>query len=173
MLDMPRPRPPYLHHEKTRHGKLVWVVRRNGKRRQIKAEYGTPEFETEYRALVDGLPKREKAKQTTDSLAWLITRYRETTAWSGLSLATRRQRENIFRQVINSAGAQPFAKITAATIASGRDRRAATPAQAENFLKAMRGVFRWAAQAQLVKADPTAGVDAPRLPKSEGFPAVV
>ena len=32
MTDMPRPRPPYLHQEKTRHGKHVWVIRRNGKR---------------------------------------------------------------------------------------------------------------------------------------------
>jgi integrase len=159
-----------LHREKTRHGKQVWVVRRNGKRRQIKAEYGTPEFEAEYRALVDGLPKREKAKQTTDSLAWLITRYRETTAWTGLSLATRRQRENIFRHVIASGGNHPFARITSATITAGCDRRASTPAQAENFLKAMRGLFRWATKAQIVKADPTAAVDAPRLPKSEGFP---
>lgn len=72
MLDMPRPRPPYLHREKTRHGKLVWVVRRHGKRRQIRAEYGTPDFDAEYRALLDGMPKREKAAHSTDSLAWLI-----------------------------------------------------------------------------------------------------
>jgi integrase len=148
----------------------VWVVRRSGKRRQVRAEYGTPEFEAEYRALVDGIPKREKAKQSTDSLAWLIARYRETTVWSGLSLATRRQRENFFRQVIASAGDQHIARITSATIAAGRDRRAATPAQAECFLKAMRGLFRWAAKAKFVKVDPTADVDAPRLPKSDGFP---
>jgi len=168
MLDMPRPRPPYLHREKTRHGKLVWVVRRKGKRRQIRAEYGTPEFEAEYRALLDGMPKREKAAHSTDSLAWLIARYRETTAWQGLSAATRRQRENIFRQVIASAGDQPFARITSATIAAGRDRRATTPAQARHFLDAMRGLFRWATKAQLVKADPTTGVDDPRRPQSDG-----
>lgn len=119
---------------------------------------------------MDDLPKREKARQSADSLAWLIARYRETTVWSGLSLATRRQRENFFRQVIASAGDQHFARITSATIAAGRDRRAATPAQAECFLKAMRGLFRWAAKAKFVKVDPTAEVDAPRLPKSDGFP---
>ena len=98
------------------------------------------------------------------------TRYRETTAWQGLSAATRRQRENIFRQVIASAGDQPFARITSATIAAGRDRRAATPAQARHFLDAMRGLFRWATKAQLVKADPTTAVDDPRRPQSDGFP---
>src|SRR5262249_13460027 len=56
-------------------------------------------------------------------LAWLIARYRETPAWTTFSLATRRQRENVFRQVIESAGQVPYSEITAATIAAGRDRR--------------------------------------------------
>ena len=57
-------------------------------------------------------------------------------------MATRRQRENIFLHVIATAGTQPVTKITKATITAGRDRRAVqTPAQARNFLDAVRGVF--------------------------------
>jgi hypothetical protein len=52
---------------------------------------------------------------------------------------------------------------------AGRDRRANTPAQARNFLDAMRGLFRWAAKAKLVKSDPTIGVDNPLRPKTGGF----
>ena len=41
MQDMPRPRPPHLHKETTRHGKTVWYVRRTpGPRVRIKAEVG-------------------------------------------------------------------------------------------------------------------------------------
>ncbi len=48
---MPRPRPPHLRLEKTRHGRRVWYVRfGNGPRIRIKGEYGTPEFEAAYRA---------------------------------------------------------------------------------------------------------------------------
>jgi hypothetical protein len=50
---MPRPRPPYLSHERTRHGKSVWYVRRDGKRIRMKAEFGAPEFDREYRAALD------------------------------------------------------------------------------------------------------------------------
>ena len=50
MDDMPRPRPPFLSREVTRHGKAVWYVRRNGKRIRLRAEYGTPEFDAEYQA---------------------------------------------------------------------------------------------------------------------------
>jgi integrase len=87
-----------------------------------------------------------------------------------LSLATRRQRENIFRRVLDSAAHQPFAKITTATIKAGRDRRAVTPSQARHFLDAMRGLFRWAVEAKLAKVDPTAGVADPPRPSSDGFP---
>jgi hypothetical protein len=38
MDDMPRPRPPYLSREVTRHGKPVWYVRRDGKRIRLKAD---------------------------------------------------------------------------------------------------------------------------------------
>ena len=67
------------------------------------------------------------------------------------------------------AGKEPFAKITTAAVMAGRDRRANTPAQARNFLDAMRGLFRWAVKARLVKLDPTIGVDNPPRPKTEGF----
>ena len=171
MLDMPRPRPPFLSRESTRHRRPVWYVRRNGKRTRLRAEYGTPEFEVEYQAALASSPQRpERGEPAADSLAWLITRYRETSAWTGFSLATRRQRENIFEQVLASAGDKPIAQITTEAIAAGRDRRAKTPFQARHFLDTMRGLFRWAVKAKLVKADPTVGVEDPTMPKTEGFP---
>ena len=77
----------------------------------------------------------------------------------------------MFAHVLETAGTQPFAKITTAAIMAGRDRRAATPSQARHFLDAMRGLFRWAIKARLIKVDPTAGVDDPPRPKSDGFAA--
>jgi integrase len=170
---MPRPRPPRLQRELTRHGRAVWYVRRgHGKRVRIKAEYGTPEFEAEYRAALDGVPVESTHKKAaTGSLQWLWDRYRETTAWTELSLATRRQRENIMRGVLKQSGTVSAAAITRAHIAAGRDRRKETPAQAGNFIKLMRGLFRWAADAGHVKADPTTDVKRPTLRKSAGFPA--
>jgi integrase len=85
-------------------------------------------------------------------------------------LATRRQRENIFKQVIESAGRNPFAAKTPAIIAAGRDRRGKTPFQARHFLDAMRGLFAWAQEAQFVKSNPAAEVKYPLLKSGEGFP---
>jgi integrase len=174
MDGMPRPRPPHLHRQVSRHGKAVWYVRiGKGFRIRIRSAFGTAEFDAEYQAAVAGLPARQTPKDDRTSLgtlAWLVERYRETTAWTDLSLASRRQRENIFEQVLEAAGRQPFAKITTASIMAGRDRRAkTTPAQARKFLDTMRGLFRWAVKAKLLKVDPTAGVANPSAPNSDGF----
>ena len=166
---MPRPRPPHLQRQVTRHGKAVWYVRiGRGSRIRIRARFGTPEFDTEYQAALAGKPRPAKAGATAGTLAWLIERYRETTAWIDLSLATRRNRENHFRRAIQAAGHQPSRAITQEHIVKARDSR--TPAQARKFLDAMRGLFKWAKEAKHVTTDPTEGVKNPKQRKGPGFP---
>jgi integrase len=172
MDDMPRPRPPHLQRQVTRHGKTVWYVRvGKGRRIRIRAAFGTTEFDVQYHAAITAQPRPAlKGSLSAGTLAWLVERYRETSAWRDLSLATRQQREAILAHVIKSAGSQPFAQVTRAAIIAGRDRRHVTPAQARHFLETMRGLFRWATDAQLVKANPTAGVADPARPKNAGIP---
>jgi hypothetical protein len=60
---VPRPRPPHLHRQITRHGKSVWYFRIDkGKRIRLRAEYGTPEFDNEYQAAIAGT--HDEAKTT-------------------------------------------------------------------------------------------------------------
>jgi len=137
---------------------VVWYVRRaHGPRIRIKAEYGSADFWKQYRAALDGAPLPSKtAKRQT--LAWALDQYRNSSAWSALATATRRQRENIYRAIIKTAGSVPLRDITTETIRNGRERRAATPHAANDFLKAMRRFFAWAIEAKLVAVDPTQGV---------------
>lgn len=168
--DMPRIRPPHLQREVTRHGKVVWVVRvGKGPRIRIREPYGAPGFDEAYRAAVSGNAQPRTGRASKDSLAWLIEQYRQSAAWLALSPATRRQRENIFKGVLATAGTDPAGQITTKAIKAGLDRRKHTPSQAKNFLEAMRGLFEWAEAAEHVKADPTAGVNAPARPKTHGF----
>ncbi len=171
MIDvMLRPRPSHLHHETTRHGKTVWYVRiGDGPRTRIRTPFGSPEFGEEYRAAVEGrAPIAPTRSSATDSLVWLVARYRGSSAWSDLSPATRRQRENIFKHVLATAGDVKFAKITRKVIVEGRERRKATPAQANNFVKAMRSLFKWALDSELVREDPARDVTMLKV-KGEGF----
>lgn len=165
---MPRPRPPNLHKETSRHGKTVWYVRvGKGPRIRLKAEYGTPEFDEAYKAAINGDAPLPAGKATKGSLEWLWMLYRQTSAWTDLSLATRRQRENIMRGVLKTGGNQPLSKITGKAIKDGIDRRKAF--QARHFVDTMRGMYKWAVGAEHVKADPTAG-KAVAKPKTKGFP---
>jgi integrase len=51
---------------------------------------------------------------------------------------------------------------------AGLDRRGATPFAAKTFLKALRGLFRWAVENSFIERDPTEGVRIP-LPRTDGF----
>jgi integrase len=158
--------------EVTRHGQTIWYVRRPGRRKvRLKAVFGTLEFMAAYQAAMSDEEAPQPVREAAGTLSWLIARYRGSTAWADLSRATRRQRENIFKGVLAKAGGHSLKAITQAAIVKGRDTRKETPAQARNFLDAMRGLFRWAHEAQLVKVDPTAGVKNPKKRTSGGFPA--
>lgn len=168
MIGMPRPRPPHLHRETNRHGKTVWYVREGkGPRIRIKAIYGTPEFEEAYQAALNGSAPRPVGKALKGSLEWLWMLYRQTGAWTELSMATRKQRENIMRGVLKTGGNQPLSKITSKAIDQGIERRKAFAGR--HFLDTMRGMFKWAVGAQHISADPTAGKKV-RKPKTRGFP---
>lgn len=166
MIDMRRPL--YLHRKITRHGKVAWYFwRGHGPRIRIRGEYGCPEFMAEYQAAMAGAAAPQKrGKESPETLAWLIARYRETGAWTALSPATRRQRDNIFKHVIDRSGDYPYSEIDAAAIVAGRDKRG--PAAAKNFVAALRGLFKWAVSASHLEEDPTAGVQVAR-PKTDGF----
>ena len=65
-------------------------------------------------------------------------------------------------------GAVAAAAILQEHVIRGMDRRAATPFEADNYLKAARGLFAWAAAAGHIAADPTIGVKAIKA-KTQGF----
>ena len=75
------------------------------------------------------------------------------------------------KHVLKAAAKAPLAEITKQVIVAGRERRQKTPSQANNYLKLMRGLFAWAIEAELVKANPVEGVKDVRPPKTAGFRA--
>lgn len=172
MSGMPRKLPPYVTRERDRHGNLrFYFRRRHGKRTRL-PDINSEGFEEAYATAIAGGKVKREIKANVLSLEWLISQYRQSVAYQSLSHATRRQRDNIFRNAsMGDAGRQPYTAITKAGIAMARDKRAATPAQARNFLDAMRGLFGWAAECGLVKMDPTLGVKNPPRRTGAGFPA--
>jgi integrase len=169
MDGMPRPRPPHLHRQVTRHGKTVWYVRiGKGPRIRIRSAFGTPEFNAAYRAAINGQgqPPQDDSKFPAKTLGWLIENYRKSETWAELSAATRRQREGFLRAVTESGGKHPLRRIDQQAIKTGIRRRKGPNAK-RHFLQTMRGLFQWAKNEGHIAHDPTAGLVVER-PQTEG-----
>lgn len=167
---MPRPRPPYLQRRKTRHGKYIWVVQRGRGAAvvQIRAPYGTVEFDEEYQRALTATRPTPKIRAAAGTLEWAWFAYKQSGAWNALSKTTHKQRDNIMKNVLAN-GNPCLADITRAVIIDALDRRHNTPSAARNFLDTMRGLYGWLVQSDRVKVDPTTGLKVKR-PKSRGFP---
>lgn len=166
-------RPPHLTREKTRHGQVVWYVRKgHGGRVRLKSVFGTDAFWKEYNEALSDAPKPVEAPAQDGSLAWGLRLYRSSSAWAALKSATRRQSENIYIHVIEQSGDAPLRAITSETIKRGRERRQAKPHAANNFLKSMRRFFKWAADpngGNLLTVNPTLGVSLLEGKNKSGF----
>jgi len=156
---MPRPRKPYLHRE-TDKGKTYWYFRRSlkDKRIRIRGEYDTPEFNAAYDAAMAGQPVEVSRAVHHASLRWLADRWKESADWSQTAASTRTQRDNILDRILAANGDLSYAGIGEAHIQDGMERRHKTPFAANNYLKTMRALFRWARTAKHVTVDPTAGI---------------
>lgn len=172
MADMPRLLP-YLNRQPGRHdnGRVYYYVRvGKGPRIPIREEYGTEAFLKAYTAAVAGgrgsSPPPSRASRGT--LRWLVDSWKRSSDWMSTEPATRKQRENILIHVLEKSGDRSVEEIDDADIRAGREKRMATPAAANNFLKTMRALFRWAKEEKLVEVDPARDVKFLKV-KTEGF----
>ena len=170
---MPRKLDLHVVKETTRHGKIVFYFRKGkGERIRLNGKPGSREFKESYKAALMGQPlELETDKAKVKSLRWLVERYMDSAKWAGLSVATRKQQGLFFKKAVEESGNANFRHITARDIRAALEERKKTPALANNFLKAMNGMFTWAvANLEDFPVNPCAGVE--RLKnKTNGFPA--
>jgi site-specific recombinase XerD len=83
----------------------------------------------------------------------------QSAAWSpGLKPATRAQRSRFLAALVDAVGDIAAEDITSDDISAGMDRRKDRPHAANNWLKAMSGLFGWSASRKLLQSNPTLGV---------------
>ncbi|MCJ2128001.1 tyrosine-type recombinase/integrase [Methylobacterium sp. E-045] len=132
--------------------------------------YGTEAFWRDYRAALEGKPVASNGP-TSGTLSWLIAKHLTSAEWSELKPATRKQRHGFYRAMEKTAGNQPLKAIDRRAVLAGRDRRRDRPYAANNFLKALRGLFGWAVLAGYVTVDPTLGIKPLAGNNDDGFHA--
>lgn len=173
MDEMPRKLPPFVTRDRSRHGKVRFYFRRGkGPRVRLPDDLQSPEFKAAYEAALAGKANRDHriARTPSDTLRWLVERYMESGKWQNFSPATRKQQSLLFTDAIERGKNPPYRGITRRTMQKAMDDRAKTPALANNFLKAMRGLFRWAITMEYVEVDPTAEIEGFTY-KTDGFKA--
>lgn len=157
---MPKPLPRYVTKTVTRYGKVLLYFRVDkGPRTRLPDDPDSHEFRQAYAALLAGIPApQSKAPASTRTISWLVAQYMESGAWRQFEPGTRRQRSNIFHNVVKQNGEVEFSKILPKHIRNRMEQMVETPVQANNYLKAMSGLFTWAVLNEHVKANPCAGV---------------
>lgn len=166
---------PYCHRYPTPSGVPRWYVRRRvngvlGPKIRVHGEFGSAAFEQNYHAILAGNTPGVKQKKIASrgTLRWLVEMWKQSSDWQSQATATRKQRENILVKVLEDAGDWDFEDIQSSDLKASMERRKNTPAAANNFLKTMRALFRWAKYSDLIQVDPTEGVRRMKS-KTEGF----
>ena len=132
-----------------RHGNIRIYYRPKGQLKiRLTEKPGSPEFDVEYMAAFRGdlspkpaAPKRPAAPGT---MRWLSEQYYASAAFQALGESTRKVRRGILDAVCERAGTFRYALMEPSHVAKLRDEKAATPDAANNRVKALRQLFKWA-----------------------------
>jgi integrase len=164
----------YVLRDVDRHGKTRFYFRRVSTDRKIKLPGipGEPEFQGAYAEALAGrlAPKASGlARVSEESLEWLCNQYFASTDFKAeLSDSSQSFRRNILRKVCSKAGALPFRRLEGRHVMQWMDDRADRPEAANNLLKTLRGLFRFAVKRQFISRSPTDTLKKIKT-KSDGF----
>lgn len=174
--DMPRKLPLYVCKQKDRSGGWVFYFRVGKGKRSRLPDPNHKDFMKAYEAILRGTPFESKDREQFKSIAWLMARYMESSSWDGLEPATKKQRSNIFWNVKEKedgkggkVGDKPFSVITEAAIMAGMEDRSKTPSAANNYMKSMSALCKWAVKNGHMKSNPVEGAERFKI-SSDGFP---
>jgi integrase len=155
----------------TARGQRFYYFRRPGSPRlRLPGIPGSAEFMKAYEAALVDLPRVEIGASRTKSgtVNDLIVRYYGSAEFThALSPATQNYRRNILERFREPRGDRPVNLIEQRHIA-GILEQIKKPHARKSWLKAIRGLMKYAVQISMIARDPTADIKLVKLPKSEG-----
>lgn len=153
-----------------RHGKTRYRYRRKGHKTVcLPGIPGSPEFAAAYQAASEGGPLVIGAGRTRPgSINALAVVIYASAEWKMLKPATQATYRGIIERLRTDYGDKPVAGIRQNHVLTMRDKRAATPAAANNLLKVLRWMMAVAVSRQMRPDNPVVGIK-PLKVASEGF----
>ncbi|WBX84685.1 tyrosine-type recombinase/integrase [Sphingosinicella microcystinivorans] len=154
----------YIQAFRDRFGKQRYYFRKPGcKRIALPGLPGSTEFMEAYQAALEGTPKEANARIKPGTFNSLIASYYSSADYRTLSDATRRTYRNIienFRESKPNGGGSKYGDRNVAAlephhIRAMLDAKADTPAAANNLLRMLRMLMRFAVERNIRRDDPT------------------
>lgn len=166
----------YLVGDRDRHGNVRIYYRRAGRKIRIREEPGSAAFAARYAelaamfengAFVAPVAHHTRRGPQSGTLGWLVVAYEASAAFAELEPSTRRTRRRLMAAMLDEPvhpGAAetyagfPLPRLTLRALEVLRDRRRDRKGTANDRVKALRALFRWAAAARHVRPDPALGL---------------
>jgi integrase/recombinase XerD len=153
----------YLVEDVDRHGNVRLYVRLPGRQKiRIRSVPGTEEFMSAYHAALTGIDGEDQEKKyktpVKGSFGFVCLTYYASPVFKALDISTQKWRRRSLDKICEHHGHKPIAEMRSKHVRYLRDEKAAKPGAARNRLKALRALFAWALEEELVDHDPTQGV---------------
>ncbi|MBJ7532701.1 tyrosine-type recombinase/integrase [Rhodomicrobium vannielii ATCC 17100] len=151
-------------------GKPRWYLRRAGyKRVPLPGLPWSPEFMAAYEVAMAGKKiESGKSRVKPGSVADVIVLYYQTAAFTRLSDATRQTYRGILERFRADYGELPVAKLEEQHIGAILDKKAATPAAANNLRRMLRAIMKLARKRKMISVNPMTEIEPIRY-KVKGF----
>ncbi len=162
--------PKYCHGYIDCRGKPRWYLRRAGhKQVPLPGLPWSPDFMAAYEAAMAGQKiELGKSRIKPGSVSDLITIYYQTAAFIQLSDATRQTYRGILERFRADYGDHPVARLEEQHITALLDKKAATPAAANNLRRMLRAILKLAKKRKMIRVNPMTEVEPIRY-KVKGF----
>lgn len=167
---MTRIKLPGLVRDDSRHGKVRYYYRRKGHPKiRIEGELGSPEFLANYEAARSGHPKPVLGRVPSTSFEYLVRAYFNSKEFKvEIGEAWRNTQRRTLMRLLPVLGDKPFASIQKKHVLSWMDARAETPAAANDLLKALKSLFKFAVARELATVNPVIDIKKVKY-KTDGF----
>jgi integrase len=176
----------YLIQDRDRHGNVRIYLRYAGRKTRMREAIGSAEFVERYYKLLAEAEVCNLATHATSvdrmhlrrgTLAWLSQAYEASTPFRQLEPSTQRTRRRILSTMLDEPIAPeeketfrnfPLARITTAALAVLRDRKSGVPGAANDRVKVLRALFKWAQEAKHLIGNPAIELVRLRVGKTVG-----
>jgi integrase len=161
----------YVQTFRDRHGKVRRYYRRPGHpQMRLPGEPGSREFMEAYQAASEATRTDHSVRSASGSIAALLIAYYQSAEWAALEPGTQQNYRRILERFRQRYADRPAAQLQPHHLSTLLDSMANRPSAANNLLKTLRGLFRFAVKRGFIARNPTQGVDRLKS-KGSGFRA--